>query len=358
MSSAQEILFEVRGRLAIITLNRPKALNALTLDMALAIDAHLIEYAADDAIDAVLIKGAGERLFCAGGDIRKIYDTGRQGETYPYEFFKNEYRTNARIFHFPKPYIALMDGIVMGGGVGLSVHGTHRVVTERLILAMPETGIGFFPDVGASYFLPRMPGRVGFYMSLTGVRLDAADALYLGIGDAMVASEDLEVLEKAFIDADLSDGNDAVDRIINSFVTDAGASSVAANQVAIDRCFAADSVEGIVASLKADASDWANSQLEFLATKSPTSLKIAAREVTTGSHLDFDDCLRMEYRIANGCVRGHDFYEGVRAVVIDKDQAPAWKPPTLAEVSEVDVAAYFEDEPFGGDLKLPDPNND
>lgn len=350
--SADDILFARRGRLAVVTLNRPEALNALTLEMARRMSASLVEFAADTAIDAVLIKGAGDKAFCAGGDIRRMYDTGPAGERYPYDFFRDEYTMNARVFHLPKPYVALMDGIVMGGGVGLSVHGSHRIVSERLVLAMPETGIGLFPDVGGSYFLPRLPGWIGMYMALTGARLKATDAVYAGIGDAYVPSDKLMALETELAETDLGGGKAAVDAVVARFARDPGESALAAERQAIDACFDADTVEDIVEKLHRRGDAWAERQLASLASKSPTSLKVAHEQLRRGARLDFDACMTMEYRIANGCVRGHDFYEGIRAVVVDKDLRPAWQPARLEDVSTDDVRRYFEDEPFEGDLNL------
>ena len=354
--SQGDILFVRRGRLGVATLNRPEALNALTLEMAREMSATLAAWAEDDAVDAVLIKGAGERAFCAGGDIRRMYDLRGTGDPYPYDFFRTEYAMNARVFHFPKPYVALMDGIVMGGGVGLSVHGSHRVASERMMLAMPETGIGLFPDVGGSYFLPRLPGETGMFMALTGARIRAADALALGIADAYVPSDRLQALEAALAETDLGGGSDAVERVLTGFAGDAGRASVTVEREAIDACFSAGSVEEILARLKARGGAWAETQLGILAAKSPTSLKITFEQMRRGARLDFDACMAMEYRIANGCVLGHDFYEGIRAVVVDKDQKPAWRPASLAEVSEADVAAYFERPPFEGDLDVSAPN--
>jgi enoyl-CoA hydratase/carnithine racemase len=353
--SDDDILFARRGRLGVATLNRPEALNALTLEMAERMSAALAEWAGNDAIDAVLVKGAGERAFCAGGDIRRMYDVRGSGDRYPYDFFRTEYTMNARVFHFPKPYMALMDGIVMGGGVGLSVHGSHRIASERMMLAMPETGIGLFPDVGGSYFLPRLPGEIGMFMALTGARVRAADALALGVADVFVPSERLRALEAELAEADLADGAAAVDRLLAAFAGDPGAATLTAEREAVDACFSAGSVEEIIERLRGRGGEWAERQLGILAGKSPTSLKVTFEQMRRGAGLDLDACMAMEYRIANGCVLGHDFYEGIRAVVVDKDQKPAWRPSSLAEVSEADVAAYFERPPFEGDLDLSAP---
>ena len=347
-----DILLERKGALLVATLNRPKALNALTLDMARAMDGALVAAAADEACRAVLVKGEGDRAFCAGGDIQRIYDAGRAGDSYPRDFFHDEYRMNARIRHFAKPYIALMDGIVMGGGVGLSLHGGLRVVTERLMLAMPETGIGLFPDVGGGHALPRLPGEAGMFMALTGARIGHGDALALGIGDFHVPSERLDELEDALAGdapADLA----AARAVVGGFAEDPGRGRLDDARADIDRLFAGDTVEAIVAALEADGGEWAARQRDVIATKSPTSLKIAFRQLREGARLDFNEVMRMEFRMALACMKGHDVYEGVRAVVIDKDQAPAWSPARLDQVGVADVARYFETPPPGGDLVLP-----
>jgi enoyl-CoA hydratase len=344
--SGDDLLFEHRGDIVLVTLNRPEALNALTHEMALGMEKRLKAYADDDSVRAIVVQGAGERAFCAGGDIRRLYDTGRAGEDYPYNFYRDEYRLNALIFHYPKPYIALIDGIDMGGGVGVSVHGSHRVVTERLNFAMPETGIGLFPDVGGSYFLSRLPGQIGCYMALTGARLRASDAVYTGVGDAFIESGRLPEL----IEALETNGN--IDQVLSLLASDPGASGFAEMREAIDRTFVGDSAENILANLDATDSEWALETAQTMRTKSPTSLKIALRQIRAGAALDFDDCMRMEYRIANGCIEGHDFYEGVRAVVIDKDQDPKWQPARLADVAEEDIEPYFNREPRGGDLEF------
>lgn len=348
MSDEQEILYERHGAVEFVELNRPKALNALTLEMCHALEAELKAYADDPAVAAVVVQGAGDRAFCAGGDIRRLYDEGKAGGDYPFDFYRDEYRLNALIFHFPKPYVALMDGIVMGGGVGVSVHGTHRVVTDRVMFAMPETGIGLFPDVGGSYFLPRCPGRLGLYMAMTGARLKATDALHGGLGDVYVPSAKLDALIGALAETDDAD----VGQVLDGFGEDPGPAPIAERQAEIDRLFAADDVEAILAALDADGGDWAAETAATMRQKSPTSLKVAVEQLRRGASLDFDDCMRMEYRMACGCIAGHDFYEGVRAVVIDKDQAPKWRPDTLEGVSEDTVRAYFETPGQGGDLSF------
>ncbi len=333
MTENADILFEVADGLALVTLNRPAALNALTTDMILRFHAQLDAWATDPAVRRVAVRGAGGKGFCAGGDIRALYD-GR-GTAVTADFFREEYRLNRAIFHYPKPYIALMDGITMGGGVGVSVHARHRVVSAATMLAMPETGIGLFPDVGATYFLPRMPGRLGAYMALTGARLRAADCLYGGIADVFVPSARQDDLIAALR------GDPDIAGVLQSFATDAGAPPLAAHRAEIDRCFAGDTVEAIEAALALEGTDWAKAQQGVMAGKSPTSQKIALRQVQVGGRLDFDDCMRLEYRLSQHCMAAHDFFEGVRAVVIDKDQAPKWQPARLDQVSGAAVEEYF-----------------
>ncbi len=305
-----------------MTLNRPAALNALTTDMIHRFDAQLVAWAKDPSVRRVAVRGAGEKAFCAGGDIRALYD-GR-GTAVTADFFRSEYRLNRRIFHYPKPYIALMDGIAMGGGVGVSVHARHRVVCEATMLAMPETGIGLFPDVGATYFLPRMPGRLGAYMALTGARLRAADCLYGGIADVFVPV----ARHDALIEALRSDH--VVEAVLRDFVADPGAAALAGQRDAIDRCFAGDTVEAIEAALAAEGADWAGATLKTMAGRSPTSQKIALRQIALGAGLDFDDCMRAGIPAEPASAwPAHDFFEGVRAVVIDKDQTPQWRPARL-----------------------------
>jgi len=336
MSDTSEVILEERGRLGVITLNKPQALNALSLAMIEAIEPQLLAWATDDAIAAVVIQGAGDRAFCAGGDIRDLYD--KRGTDYGAIYYCAEYTQNVTIFNYPKPYIALMDGVVMGGGVGVSIHGSHRVVTERTLFAMPETGIGLFPDIGASWFLPRCPGEIGMYLGLTGYRMRAADCLYAGIGDVYVPSENLD----AVIDALANTDRDGVDRLLADIAGEAGPDKLSANREAIDRCFSAASVDEILERLAAEDSDWARETVDLIGTKSPTSLKVSFRQLRIGPTLKrFEEVMAMEFRIADRCFHVHDLFEGIRAVVIDKDGAPNWLPPDLAGVSEADVDEYF-----------------
>ena len=341
MSEHAEILFERLGALGRIVLNRPKALNALTLAQVHALHPQLEAWAADPSVAAVAIEGAGEKAFCAGGDIRALFEACRTADmAHIAAFYRDEYRLNRRIKTYGKPYVALIDGIVMGGGVGVSVHGRYRVVTERTLFAMPETGIGFFPDVGGSYFLPRCPGQVGLYLGLTGARLRAADCLYAGIATHCVASARLDELRAA-----LAAGGD-VAAILDSFHQDAGPAPLAAHREVIERCFAAPSLDGVLAALAAEEDGFAAETLAAIRAKSPTAGKVAFTQIRRGAGLDFDACMRMEFRLALRLAPAGDFAEGVRAVIIDKDGKPAWGPAADDDT----VARAFDTVPEGGDL--------
>ncbi len=335
VSSEAEVIFERVGALGVITLNRPEALNALTLGMCHAIESQLHAWRNDAAVKAVAIKGAG-RAFCAGGDIRALYDLGLARDEYPYRFYHDEYRLNALIKHYKKPYIALLNGIVMGGGVGVSVHGAHRIVSENLRFAMPETGIGLFPDVGGSYFLSRCPGALGLFLALTGTRIGPADALYCGIATAYVPAARFGDLEAALANAE------NIEAVIARFSqTPPETPALAQHRARIDRIFSHDSVEEIVEALLWEGDGWATQTRTAILGKSPISSKVAFRQLREGAKLDFNACMQMEYRLANRFIEGRDFYEGVRATVIDKDGAPHWSPDTLAGISTADVDAYF-----------------
>jgi len=335
MSGEAEIIFEKRGAVGLITLNRPKALNALTHAMCVVMKAQLNSWAKDDAVKCVVIQGEGERAFCAGGDIRALYESGKAGTSYIFDFYRDEYILNAAIKHYPKPYIALMRGIVMGGGVGVSVHGSQRIADESMLFAMPETGIGLFPDVGGSFFLPRCPGEIGMYLGLTGARLKSADALYAGVATHFVPSANRDKLIEA-----LTDGK-SPDTALREFSRSTPSTPLSELRTAIDRIFSGASVEAIMTTLDADATDWARDTAKAIRTKSPTATKLAFRQIREGKALGFDDCMRMEFRMVNRVIAGREFYEGVRATIIDKDGAPHWKPAQLADVSDADIDAYF-----------------
>ncbi len=348
-----DILFERRGAIGLATLNRPKALNALTLPMIRAYWRRLDAWEHDDAVKAVVLGGAGERAFCAGGDIRAIHDAGKAGDRLTRDFFREEYALDHRIHAMAKPHVALIDGITMGGGVGLSVHGSHRVATERTLFAMPETGIGLFPDVGGGYFLSRCPGETGMYLALTGARIKAADALHCGLATHVVAGAQVEALVEALAAADYGrNAHGAVNRVLAGFTAAAGEAPIAAHRAAIDRCFAGGSVEAIFDALAADGSagdhsEWARQQRDAMVTKSPISLKITHRQLRAAAMMSLADDLMMEYRMTQACIAGHDFYEGVRAIVIEKDNAPKWRPATLAEVDAASVERHFAPPPDG-----------
>jgi enoyl-CoA hydratase len=348
-----DILFATEGAIGLVTLNRPQALNALTLDMALALDRQLHAWEGDRTVRAVVIRGAGDRAFCAGGDIRALYESGMTKKNdLTRQFYWHEYRVNRRIKRYPKPYIALMDGVTMGGGVGVSVHGSHRVATAKTVFAMPETGIGLFPDVGGSHFLPRCPGKTGLYMALTGARLSAADCLHAGIATHAAASERLDALVAALAAADFAaDDRGAVDGVLAKFATDAGPSQLATSRREIDGDFSDPTIEDVEGALRKRGGGWAEAVLKAMAEKSPLSQKVALRQLERGAAMSFEDCMVMEYRLSQRAMAGHDFYEGVRAAVIDKDRSPKWRPPSLGEVSDAQVEAWFAPLPEG-DLRF------
>jgi enoyl-CoA hydratase len=346
-----EVLVERRGALGILTLNRPRALNSLTLGMVRIIDAALDDFAADPAIAAVLLQGAGDRGLCAGGDIRMVHDSGKAGDGMGEMFWREEYRLNARIAHYAKPYIAVMDGITMGGGVGLSAHGSHRVATERLRLAMPETGIGFFPDVGATWLLAHAPGELGTYLGLTGAIVGAADAILANLADVAVESTRLPELIAALAALDAGADAEAVTKVIAEHRFETSAPPLAAHRSVIDRAFAHDTVEAIFEALAGEGGDFAAQTLQTLKSKSPTALNIALRMLREArASQDLETCLNREFAGAAMILTLADFYEGVRAAVIDKDRNPRWSPASLAEVTASDIQRFFRPHkapPFG-----------
>jgi enoyl-CoA hydratase len=343
MSVDDEIRLACRGGLMVVTLNRPRALNALSLAMCRTLAAGLSSWQADPEVRAVLVKGEGERAFCAGGDIRWLHGVlTSKGVAAAVRFYAVEYPMNARLHHFPKPYIALLDGVTMGGGVGISAQGSHRVVTERTLFAMPETGIGLFPDVGATYLLPRLPGSLGMYLGLTGARLGAADCLAAGLATHFVPAGRLAALEDALAGADLSgDAFAAVDRVLAGFGADPGAGELTAARARIDASYGRSRLEDVLETLASEPSGWGRAQLEELGRKSPTSLAVTFRQLQTGHTLDFNAAMRLEYRLVHRFMAGHDFCEGVRALIIDKDNRPRWLPVRLSEVTPEAIAAYF-----------------
>ncbi|AWM77393.1 enoyl-CoA hydratase/isomerase family protein [Phenylobacterium parvum] len=333
---SEEVLVARDGGLGRLTLNRPQALHALTTGMCQALTAALLDWRGDPAVQAVLVDHSGERGFCAGGDIRMLADSGAADGRLAREFFFIEYRLNHLLFGYPKPVIAVMDGITMGGGVGLSAPARFRIATERTTFAMPETGIGLFPDVGGGWFLPRLPGRIGLWLALTGARIKAADCLHAGLATHYVPSETLPEL-KAALTAKPQD----IEDLLTQFHVDPGPAPVDAHRAELDAAFGQDSVEAILAALEG-GSDWARAQAEALKTKSPQTLKVAFRQLALGlAAPDFAANMAMEYRIGARVVQRHDFLEGVRAVIVDKDNAPRWDPATLEGVGEDLLDAIF-----------------
>ncbi len=350
--SSDDLLFERRGAAGLITLNRPHALNAVSLAMVRELTRQLAEWETDPAVTRVIVASRDPRAFSAGGDVRALYDLGRAGLFYEaLGYFREEYALNTRIKSYRKPYVALIDGIVMGGGVGISVHGSHRVAGDKFAFAMPEVGIGFFPDVGATWFLPRLPGRLGTYCALTGERLDGADAVVAGIATHRVPSARFPNLIESLCDAD------PVEESLAACAQSPARGAAAARRNAITALFEADQVEEILGALDAEGAmqgpnaAFAAETAALMRTKSPTSLKLALAQMRRGATLDFAECMRTEFRIVSRVVRGHDFYEGVRAVIIDKDQAPHWQPASLAAVDPAEVERHFA--PVAHELELP-----
>jgi len=331
------VIVTVEGRVGRLTLNRPQALHALTTNMCELMTAALVAWRSDPDIDLVLLDHSGDRGFCAGGDIRMLAESGAGDGVDARAFFHTEYRLNHLLFEYPKPVVVVMDGITLGGGVGLAMPARYRVATERTTFAMPETGIGLFPDVGGGWFLPRMPGHIGLWLALTGARIKAADCELVGIATDFIPADQIAGLKAAIL-AD----PEAVETHLTTLEGDAGRPPLSAHQDEIDRHFGRDSVEAIIASLKAAGTDWAEAQLATLAAKSPQTLKVAFEQLKRGgAAVDFADHMAMEYRIGARVVQMHDFIEGVRAVIIDKDNAPAWKPAALEGVTDDLLASIF-----------------
>ncbi|MEM6617098.1 MAG: enoyl-CoA hydratase/isomerase family protein [Pseudomonadota bacterium] len=339
------MLFEVRGQAGVITLNRPKALNALTHEMAIAIAEQLRAWAGAQDVKHVIIKAVEGRAFCAGGDIRALYDWGREDQPRALQFYRDEYTLNALIKRYPKPFTALIDGFVMGGGVGISLHGRYRIATENILFAMPETGIGLFPDVGGTYFLPRMPGEIGLYLGLTGHRLKRDDALFTGVATHTVAHDQLAVMFEQLCAA--PDPED----VLSLLTRKPEKPALAAAKEEIDSHFESQSLDGVMQSLSSSSSDFAEKTRETLATKSPTSLAVTFQQLRRGRDLNFEDCMELEFSIVSEVLKQRDFFEGIRAIIIDKDNAPNWTPNALEAVTDDMVARYFE--PTNMPLALP-----
>ncbi len=347
-SAADEILFERRGTAGLVTLNRPKALNAVTHGMARALRRQLDAWAQDGAVSRVIVMANGGRAFSAGGDLRALYDQGEAGkQSEALRFFTEEYSLNNAIKRYPKPYVSLIDGIVMGGGVGISIHGSHRVAGDKYQFAMPEVGIGFFPDVGATWALPRLPGKIGTYLALTGERIKTADGVATGAATHHVRSDRFADLRDALC------GAVPVDAVLAAFAEPQKQGDMTKLGPVIDRLFAFESVEEILAAIEQDAHSgsehaaFAQKTADTIRTKSPLSLKLALAQMIRGLECPFDECMRTEFRIVSRVVYGHDLYEGVRAVIVDKDNTPRWQPASLSAVTDAEVARHFE--PLGKD---------
>src|SRR3954452_25485345 len=341
-SPEPDLIVRREGAAGVIRLNRPRAINAVTLEMFRDIDKALDAFEADPAVDLILLEGAGERGLCAGGDIRALYEDSKVRGDLGKILWRDEYILNARIAKFPKPYVAFMDGIVMGGGVGLAAHGSHRVVTDRTKLAMPEVGLGFFPDVGGTWLLSRSPGEIGSYFGLTGQTMNGHDAIYARFADAVVPSGQLAALRKKLVSLRIGVSSADVKTVIDGFATGETAGPVAAIRPQIDRWFAHDRMQDIVAALEADGSELARSTLKTLNEKSPRGMVVALNLLRLARRSSsLEECLVREYRAALQVFSSDDFREGVRAAVIDKDRNPAWSPPRIEDVTTEMLAPYF-----------------
>jgi enoyl-CoA hydratase/carnithine racemase len=348
-----DLIVRREGAAGIIRLNRPKAINAMTLEMSLGIDAALDQFEADPAVALIVLEGAGERGLCAGGDIRGLWESSKVGGDLGKVFWRQEYIMNARIAKFPKPYVAFMDGLVMGGGVGLSAHSSHRVVTERTKLAMPEVGLGFFPDVGGTWLLSHSPGEIGTYFGLTGQTMNGPDAIHSGFADAVVPSAKWPALRDALTKVRIGATSAEVKKLIDSFATGETSGPVAAKQATIDKWFAHDRIQDIIAALQRDGSELAQATLTTLAEKSPRGMVVTLKLLRLARNArSLEECLVREYRAALAVYASDDFREGVRAAVIDKDRQPKWSPPRVEDVTPEMVAPYFA-EISADELKFP-----
>jgi enoyl-CoA hydratase len=341
---SDEVLTRVDRGVGLLTLNRPKAINSLNQPMVDALRAILIRWEADDAVGTVVLSGAGDRGLCAGGDVVAVYHSARADGTEARRFWRAEYLLDGQIGRFAKPYVSLMDGIVMGGGVGVSAHANTRVVTETSKIAMPEVGIGFIPDVGGAFLLSRAPGALGLHAALTGAPFSGADAIAMGFADHYVPRSELD----AFTAAIVSDG---VESALARHAVEPPPSDLAAQREWIDECFAGETVEDIVAALRGHDAGPANDAANLIASRSPIAVSVALEAVRRAAKLDtLEDVLIQDYRVSSASVRSHDLVEGIRAQIIDKDRDPKWSPATLAAVSAADIDAYFA--PVDDDLSF------
>lgn len=337
-----DVIVRREGAAGIIRLNRPKAINALTVEMVRDIVAALDSFEADPGVSLVLLEGAGDRGLCAGGDIRGLYESAKAGGDLGAVFWREEYLLNARIPEFPKPYVSYMDGLVMGGGVGLSAHGAHRIVTEKTKMAMPEVGLGFFPDVGGTWLLSHAPGEIGTYLALTGLAIGGADAIYAGAADTLIATSDWPALRDALANAPLQATNKDVRAILGRFAAATVDAPLAKHREQIDQAFAHDTVEAIVAALEQDGSEFAQATLKALSEKSPTAIKVALELLRRArKSKSLKEALVREYNSALAVFDSAEFIEGVRAAIIDKDRQPKWSPARIEDVTPDIVGKYF-----------------
>lgn len=347
MTDAQApVLAEVRNSIGHLTLNRPAGLNALTLEMVRLLQRYLNQWAVDSQIKAVILRGNGDRAFCAGGDIRTLYDQHRAGDASAIEtFFAEEYALDMSIHAFAKPFIALMDGFVLGGGMGLAQGASLRIVTERAKLGMPETAIGYFPDVGGSYFLPRLPGKMGLYLGLTGTQVKTADALHLNLADLCIPSDRLAALDQTLERIDWN--TDSLEQKLEPLLaTDLPAPQLAALQPAIDLHFARPSLEAIRQSLaeeqRPDYIEWAQSTVQLMDSRSPLAMAVTLELLRRGKQQSLEECFAMELHLDRQWFKHGDIAEGVRALLVDKDKQPRWNPPSIAQLEPARINAFFE----------------
>lgn len=338
----KDLIVQQMQHVGVITLNRPSALNALTLEMILALEHQLHEWHTDESIHAVVIQAAPGKAFCAGGDVRWIYEN-REAPSQKMQFFWHEYRLNHTIHAYKKPYIALMDGITMGGGVGISLHGSHRVASPQFLFAMPETGIGFFPDIGSSYLLSRCPGYWGMYLALTGQRLASSEARALGLVDHIIRAEQFSEILNALCELDLStNAHSKISEYLAAMSISMDSDSVHSAQPLIDSTFNRVDIESIVDGLSQATEAWSEETLLSLKQKAPLSLKVTLVQMNKAKRMSMAECIHMDYCLVGHFMRDQDFYEGVRALLVDKDKSPHWQPGSLSAVSATQVAKYFE----------------
>lgn len=320
------------GKLGVLTLNRPKLINALNITMCEVLNMQLKKWEEDPVIKAVLILGEGEKGFCAGGDVRAIYEIGREDPLEAMHFFSEEYQLNRHIYHFPKPYISFVHGICMGGGLGVSTHASHRVASDNLRMAMPETKIGFYPDVGATFFLSRLPGEIGMYLGLTGEEIDAQSALYAGLIDHIIPKKSFDKVIEALCALEAWDDTQ-VHQSLEKFSEKIKKSDLSKKREIIDDCFKGHTLEDLLSDLDKHHDVWSMTVLQSILSRAPTSVKITFEALRRAKRMEFNECMAMEYRITEQLVQQHDFYEGVRAAIIDKDNKPIWNPNTLDDVN-------------------------